>query len=238
MRRTLSYAEMIRFRLRAIEHTRLPDPLRRILVKALPNPFLEGRSKHLGDGREIVFLHIPKTGGTSLSQVLGLRFGHVAATRFEANDRERFSRAFKFAFVRHPVDRLFSSFNYLKVAQKTGTSPDVRWSETYLERYRDFEDFAISLRQRHRRRIILQWPHFMPMHYWLCRPGDSVPMVDFLGRFETLADDTNALASRLGIKIDLPHLRKPQGYIKKHISIEAAEVIRDVYKLDFEIFGY
>ena len=237
MRGSLSLQEQVRFRLRDVEHTKLPAPLRRGLTHFLPDPY-DGRSANLDVGREIIFFHVPKTGGTSLAEALGLRHGHVPAVRFETKNPNRFSRAYKFAFVRDPVDRLYSSFNYLHTAIGLNKSPDVRWSETFLSGYKNFEEFVHGLQDQGVRRRIMEWPHFRPMHCWLCRPGEQTPLVDFLGRFECLAEDTAALAKELEVSVDLPHIRKPQAYLDKNITSEMEKIIRDIYRDDFEVFGY
>lgn len=181
---------------------------------------------------------MPKTGGTSLSEALSLRQGHIPATRFQAADPDRFQWSFKFAFVRDTVDRLFSSFNYLRMAIGLNNSPDVRWSEKYLADYQGFDDFVDALQTSRVRRCIMSWPHFRPMHSWLCRPGDTVPMVDFLGRFESFSEDAMSLAATLGVSVDLPHTRKPQGYMEKKIVPDMINFIREIYRNDVEIFGY
>lgn len=238
MTRALTVLEKVRFRLRDVEHTELPTPLRQALIKTLPDPY-EGRSaSSLKGGREIIFLHVPKTGGTSLSEALKLGRGHIPATRFQAADPDRFERAFKFAFVRDPVDRLFSSFNYLRTAIGLNNSPDVRWSETYLADYQGFDDFLDALQNPSVRRRIMSWPHFRPMHCWLCRPGDTVPLVDFLGRFESLSEDVVSLAATLGVSVGLPHTRKPQNYLEKKITLDMINFIREIYRSDVEIFEY
>ena len=66
MTRALTVLEKVRFRLRDVEHTELPTPLRQALIKTLPDPY-EGRSASLKGGREIIFLRVPKTDGTSVS---------------------------------------------------------------------------------------------------------------------------------------------------------------------------
>ena len=233
----LSFQEKVRFRLRGLEHRNLPTAVRKAVVQMLPDPF-EGRSSRLPEGREIVFLHVPKTGGTSLAESLGLRPGHVPATRFAARDLERFQQAFKFAFVRDPVERLYSSFNYLRTAIGLNRSPDVRWAETYLAQYNDFETFVAALQDRTLRNRVMEWPHFRPMHVWLCKPNETVPLVDFLGRFETLADDMATLTNRLGISAELSHTRKPREYLDKQISPKMVDFVRDIYQKDVEIFGY
>ena len=79
--------------------------------------------------RKLLFIHIPKTGGTTISSLLGLRtkdrsaslqtlfgdFGSVALEHLTLSQTgqfltaEEFSSYFKFAFVRNPWDRTVSS---------------------------------------------------------------------------------------------------------------------------------
>ena len=63
-------------------------------------------------------------------------------------------------------------------------------------------------------------------------------MVDFLGRFESYSERCDVLAATLGVSVDLPHTRKPQGYLEKKITPDMINFIREIYRNDVEIFGY
>ena len=237
-KRRLTLREEMRLRLRDWEHRPLPAGLRAGLVRRLtPDPF-EERSAVGPDGRTLVFVHVPKTGGTSLADALGIRSGHVPVSRFRAHDAARFADAFSFAFVRNPWDRLYSSYNYLRTAVGVNASPDVRWAESNLMQYGDFEGFVLALKELDYRRRIMLWPHFRPMRDWICIPGHDKPEVDFVGRFETLNDDLATLCAELGLSVDLPHNRKPQAYLEKRFTPEMIDVIGDIYKCDRDTFGY
>ena len=70
--------------------------------------------------REIVFIHIPKCGGNAVvADVFGLTetpwFGHVGPDFYaRLLGPRRFERAYKFAFVRDPVTRCRSGFEFVK----------------------------------------------------------------------------------------------------------------------------
>lgn len=233
-----SLRERARFKLGMFEYSAMPQPLRRALIRALaPDPF-ELRSTKKDLDQEVIFIHVPKTGGTSLATALGLMPGHVPASRFQAYDPVRFATAYSFAFVREPADRLYSSFNYLRTAIGLNRSRDVRWAETYLAPYNDFESFVLALKDKSVRQKIMAWPHFRPMCAWLCLPGSREPQVRFIGHFETLTADVETLCQELGLSFNLPHTRKPQTYLEKRFTTEMLEIISDLYRHDEDIFGY
>jgi hypothetical protein len=64
--------------------------------------------------------------------------------------------------------------------------------------------------------------------------------VNFIGRFETLESDYQAVASRLGVRAELEHLnktRRSQRYRDAYTD-EMKEIVANVYRKDIELFGY
>lgn len=90
-----------------------------------------GEYSHFADRSQCIFIHIPKTAGTSVALTLfGHGSRHVPWFRYQQANPVKYRRYFKFAFVRNPWDRLVSSYFYL---QKGGMSEaDVRWAAENL----------------------------------------------------------------------------------------------------------
>ena len=182
-----------------------------------------------------IFFHVPKTGGTSISTRLydpplfaNIRI--VAMLRMFTADE--FKSAFKFAFVRHPLDRLVSAFFHL---QKTTDPRDREFFARYGNVTKDgFSAFVDWLSQQDAcyRHVVL-----MPQHEFICL-GDRV-MVDVLGRFETIEQDYAKIARRIGLNENLPRLNETEH---RHYSEYYDDRLRNeamrIYKRDFEIFGY
>jgi len=68
---------------------------------------------------KFVFIHIPKTGGTTLADTLpgadhnAMNFPHWHVNaKYISNNIENYSDYFSFAFVRNPWDRLYSIYRY------------------------------------------------------------------------------------------------------------------------------
>jgi len=226
------------FRLRMIEDRKMPMPVRKVLVNGLlRDPSTDHRYKKIED-REVLFVHVPKIGGTSLAKSLGLPHGHVPVSRYIARDKARFDESFSFAFVRNPWDRLFSAFNYLKASIGLNRSRDVRWAEQNLGSYANFEAFVLALKDDAKWRRIRRWPHFRAQTDWLCVPGSNVVKADFIGRFETLNDDCNRLAGMLGQELTLSHERKSQSYEHKKLTQQMINIIGRRYRSDVDLFKY
>jgi hypothetical protein len=185
-----------------------------------------------------IFVHVPKTGGISVSKSL---FGNYSGGHYEIEwyrrhyQKRTFSRYFKFSFVRNPWDRLYSAFNFL--GSGGFHSGDQQWFEENLAKYTCFDDFVLAwlstetVRSGH--------IHFRPQHRFLCSISGEL-LVDFVGRFESLEQDYEFVRQRIGGGADLKHLnssRQNTDYAR-HYSREAAERVARVYSRDIELFGY
>lgn len=157
--------------------------------------------------RNFIFVHSPKTGGTSVSHALApltrwcdIELGGTASgERINQEFRKRhgmhkhsrasfirravgeefWSKSFKFAFRRDPEERNRSIYRYLK-AKRTYRAEQV--PATY-EAFLKWKPFTDGL-----------GPDFMfrPQDYWLDEP------LDFIGRTETLEADFNTICEKIG----------------------------------------
>jgi hypothetical protein len=78
---------------------------------------LRGRGVYsdFADEFQCIFIHIPKTAGTSVARTLfGQGSRHVPYFEYEKVNGRKFNRYFKFAFVRNSWDRLVSTYFFLK----------------------------------------------------------------------------------------------------------------------------
>jgi hypothetical protein len=171
-----------------------------------------------------LFVHIPKTGGTSIVEALNLKFWDLKGNTEVKNYTIRHNRFcnlqeeidslgsfLKFTFVRNPYDRAISLYEYGKKRRR-------------INKEVSFLDFCLNIDSYY-------WLIKTPQVYW----NDEF---DFIGRFETLEEDVKMLAKRIGIKnCTLPHLlkseRKEVYYCKK-----SKPIIAEYFKKDFETFNY
>ncbi|MFC3096845.1 sulfotransferase family 2 domain-containing protein [Alteraurantiacibacter palmitatis] len=165
-----------------------------------------------------IFVHIPKTAGQSVESVFldlqGLSWeerrplllyrnddpakgpsaiAHLLAREYVALGhiaQPEYIRYFKFAFVRNPWARLVSEFEYRGENRRMGLEA---FFEDRLARLDSYSD-----RSRH---IIPQTDYVTD--------GNGQYIVDFIGRFETLAQDFATVARHLNLPSEeLPHRNK------------------------------
>lgn len=82
--------------------------------------------------------------------------------------------------------------------------------------------------------------------HWMFRPhtyyvhdADGKQMVNFIGRFENLAQDWATVCGTIGIDAELPHLNqhKEPGY-REYYTDRTRDIVAERYREDIETFGY
>lgn len=197
---------------------------------------LRGRGiySEYADEYECIFIHIPKTAGTSMAMVLFDKDSrHVRYTEYEKADWRKFKRYFKFTFVRNPWDRLVSAYFFLK--QGGLSEQDREWAKDNLQDYPDFKGFVLDWINETN---IWTSVHFLPQYHFVCDSADEV-MMDFVGRFESIESDFLYVAKRLGCTRSLSKTNAgSQQHYSNYYDEETQEIVRQAYARDIELFGY
>lgn len=219
---------------------------------------------------QCLFVHVPKTAGQSVEQFfmdrLGLdwdadrekvllgdnddptrgteKLAHLSASEYldcGFIERDEFDRLFKFSFVRNPFERIVSEYRYRNYFQ-----------------HRSFRDFVLNKLpdpgwdDKYR--------HVMPQ-YDMLHDADGRLLVEFVGRFENLQADFDAVCRGLGIEDSaLPH-RNPSNKKSRNLKRrlrnalfrngendkrhytefyddETLEAVKRLYRKDIDTFGY
>ena len=176
-----------------------------------------------------VFIHINKTGGSSIEQALGLRFEHKTALDKRAELGARaWQRTFKFAFVRNPWNRAISHYRYRMQTNQTGLG----------DGHLAFRDWVKAVYRDRNPRYRDQELMFQDQWYWLSDDSGAC-MVDFIGRFESLPADFASLARILGVRGALPHLKRSETPPRAdYYDAESQEIVARYFSTDIEKFGY
>ena len=179
--------------------------------------------------RPYVFVHINKTGGSSVEKALGISLDH--STAIEKRDQlgsAFWEKKFKFTFVRNPWDKVVSHYHYRVQTNQTnlGVSP-IPFDE-WLQRVYVDKDPAYYDNPR----------MFMPQRDWLVDEHGTV-IVDFIGRFENLAEDFEHVCSKLKVKHELGHSKgSARGDYRDYYDENSRALIETCFAADLELFGY
>ncbi len=177
-----------------------------------------------------VFFHIPKAAGISVAEALygSKAAGHidVGHCREQLGSRD-FASFFKFAFVRDPLARAISAFQFLK----TGgfNEADAAWARENLAQYDTFDEFAAKgLGQ------CMDYWHFRPQFTFITDFATGRLVPDFIGRFETLNRDFRIIAKVVNPDATLGHLNKSTP--AADCSARSRAIIQKVYRRDYRLF--
>lgn len=208
---------------------------------------------------KFLFVHIAKTGGTSVRAALQRqrwrdpwalpiylcnRFSHLSGHRLavklprhakviaakELLPHEVFASLFKFAFVRNPWDLQVSSFHHIR-----------RERPQFLGGHTEFADFLRWKLDPQRpyqyhldTSIELQSDYLIDLH------GRVV--VDFIGRYERLVEDFATACGHIGITPpSLPHRRQAtdrRSDYRAYYDEQTAELVARHFARDIALLGY
>ena len=186
------------------------------------------------DEYRCIFIHIPKTAGTSVVRALfGSESRHIPWQEYQQTNRNKFSEYFKFAFVRNPWDRLLSAYIFLRRGGMN--TADATWAERHLARFPDFESFVHEWVSPDN---IASWVHFIPQYKWIYDDQGSLQM-DFVGRMESITEDFQVVAKRLGTNVELPVTNRTRTeHYSGSYTDEMADSVGRVFEHDARLFGY
>jgi len=176
-----------------------------------------------------VFVHIPKTGGSSISHILnqvdGTESLQTHGSILEVKDN--ISDYFKFTIVRNPFTRFISEYFH-----------QIRKKETN-------KNFEFYIKQ-----VDTKGLHLIPQSYFVNTELDKTRELNFIGRYENYIDEVKNIFQILNINQPIPHRNRnpiydlhPNLNQEKYYSAFYSEewmvdLVRERYKDDFKIFNY
>lgn len=196
--------------------------------------------------RKHIFIHIAKTGGTSIRYALRKSIRDNNLTKLSSHrtvrewieilGEEEYFGHFSFAVVRNPWDRMVSMYSKRRhLIRKMLSLPETLEKEQ--ERFNDWLKMIHSdvingrIQDRHVRYYTNQYDS-------LATPDDSLG-VSFVGRYEQLEEDWQHICKSVGIVGDLKWLSKSlrMDYFK-YYTPESAGIVGELFGKDVDFFGY
>jgi hypothetical protein len=197
--------------------------------------------------RKLLFVHVQKTGGTSIAHMLRQALPdaqEILGTHDHARWAKRelgseYGGLFKFAFVRNPWARLVSW--YEMIVQNSGpesaVAPNRLWSYV-VSSSSSFEEFILRCTETiddvDGRKSFL----YNQLDYITDDAGNVI--VDFVGRFEHLVGDVGKVFAKLGLPFEaMPHTNPSKHlHYSEYYTPGTREVVAKRFARDIAFFGY
>jgi len=201
-----------------------------------------------------LFIHIPKTAGTSIEKTLDIYgdwrkenreilFGRIESgelkniglktdflqhvTIAEAQEISCIPQDyFSFSFIRNPWDRMVSIYS----------NPDnnLVWKARRMGidlLDLSFEEFVLEIGR-------INHVHLTEQYKFICDEQYRL-QVDFLGRFENLLEDYSIICEKVGLNTQFTHANKSEHLsYKNYYNANTKRIIEDRYEADIELFKY
>ena len=209
---------------------------------------------------QLLFVHLAKTGGTSVRRILKASalssfdcVHHHTLLRFRGGqrvERKRFSTRdlgpypLAFLMVRHPLARLISGYRYF-LAGGLNARPGgaVFPADQALQAF--LQQLAPSLEQccRNLPEIAERIPHLQPLSVWLDALPNPLADRVLTGRQEQFERDLHSLFEQLAVPLDPALLQRSNSSggltaPTPALSADALDQLQSFYAEDFRRFGY
>ena len=190
-----------------------------------------------------ICLHIPKAAGTSVERFLRQVDPEIPQKILRKRGFSHFLNDhldyYVFSFVRNPYDRVVSAYKYFRQLKeghrwykRNSIISDAADQMSFQEFVNHIPDFMKLMKRQEG--SFESGIHFQPFYYFIDQE------VNYIGRFENIQDDYNAILSKL--KLPLKPLRKTNAtnntdYRSLYIE-ETKGIVYNIYKEDIKKYNY
>jgi hypothetical protein len=204
----------------------------------------------INDRYRFVFVHVPKTAGTSIAAALGSLAGtshrwvspstkHETLLDLSARVARRSNTPnshslvsiesyLAFGFVRNPWDRMVSIYRYLQEVRPRAEIQDITSFESFVRRASEGEPWIRGLHS------------LRPQVAFLATPTPQA-QATFIGHTEHLFEDLATVSKQLGLSLSVPHLNASSNSTtdyRAQYTDSLAETVGDLFAPDVKAFGY
>lgn len=195
----------------------------------------------LSHKHKIIFIHIPKNGGTSITQYLEMEnTGHYHYSYYTQWPKiwEEYR---KITVVRNPWDRFVSCYEYAKMEKSyyhavEGESIYGKHPDYELLKNKSFGECVWMVRSLPH---MLKHDGWKPQLPWICDDRGKIK-INHIFQLENINNEESGLSRFLGIPEKIPTINpttRKKDY-KEYYNDDTRQIIREVYNIDTSNLGY
>jgi len=184
-----------------------------------------------GENMDFVFIHINKTGGTSVISIIGKSFRKHLTVKdvIKYVGQKKWDNVYKFAVIRNPWDRVVSQYKFRTKTNKSNMEENpISFKEWVTKVFKENDPYYFGKRPQ----------MYIPQVDWLKNKDGKID-IDKIIRFENLNQEFKIVADHLGINNTLPHLNatKKANY-HDFYDEETKDIVSNWFREDIETFNY
>jgi len=196
--------------------------------------------------KRTVFIHIQKTGGSSVRKILKVQLGDLEElgfkhdlARWHYESISEWDECFKFAFVRNPWDRLVSWYSMIEQNKELLNQTRNKLWEYVIRQSNSFDEFVINCTQEvddfdgKKSFLYNQLDYLTDIH------GEM--LVDFVGKYESFEEDMQYVLRSLRLSGDATFThenRSKHKHYSGYYTEDLKNIVAERYARDIEYFGY
>jgi len=176
-----------------------------------------------------IFIHINKTGGSSIEKALNIPTEHkTALEKIEEIGIKSWNKKLTFTVIRNPWDKVVSQYHYRVSTNQTNLRDNpVEFKEWVNLVYGEQDSYYYDTPKM-----------FLPQLDWITDHNGKI-LIDAIIRFENLQNDFNDILAKLGRTKTLPHIKKSKrGNYREYYDEETIEIVRNWFMEDIDKFDY
>ena len=194
----------------------------------------------VSDKHKIIFIHIPKNGGTSIAQYLEMEnIGHYHFSHYQQYPK-KWKNYNKIAISRNPWDRFVSCYEYSKMENSfyhsvEGDSIYGKHPDYDLLRDKSFEECVTIAKLTP---DLLNHQGWKSQLSWISNEKEEI-QVNHIFKLENIDDEKTGLLSIVNNENPIPkvNLSTRKDY-KEYYTEETKDIIKEIYKKDIINLGY
>lgn len=190
---------------------------------------------------KFIFIHIPKTGGTSIEQALKAKVKgaskHRTVTDYENQLKSDIEKYFLFSVIRNPWDKLVSYWKYRQGKSWAPIDGKIKDFNTWLEFMLSLD--LNNLKGKTANCNLSDLRTALDLQFNCLVNAKNNINVDLI-RFENLQEDFDIVCDKIGIpQQQLPHKNKGKHkHYTEYYDNETRQIVAEKYAKDIEHFGY
>jgi hypothetical protein len=194
---------------------------------------------------KFIFIHVPRTGGTSMTYSLSEEVGgskNINVEKFGFNSWrpmfhddnsvhrtyiekqeviDKYRDYFSFAFIRNPWDRILSYFTGHRKSPKRVRDWDIN-----IEGFTDY--------------LIRDLHNLPPCAHWVCDTSGKIAL-NYVARFENWKQEHEHISKELGLSLPYHNIGKSGDFVLDYHDFytdKTRQLVYEAHKEDIKLFGY